>query len=59
MTPYLYQDFYTLMASNGFLPHITLPTRITDTTMFLEITFTQIQDIFSDDIIIEIADYLL
>ena len=28
-----YQDFYTLMASNGFLPHITLPTRITDTTM--------------------------
>ena len=21
-----YQDFYKLMASNGFLPHITLPT---------------------------------
>ena len=28
-----YQDFYTLMASNGFLPPITLPRRITDTTM--------------------------
>ena len=27
------QNFYNWMTSNGFLPHITLPTRLTDTTM--------------------------
>ena len=57
-----YQDFYTLMASNGFLPHITLPTRKTDTTMSIIdniYTNTFKEEIFSGNIMIEIADHLL
>ena len=47
---------------NGFLPHITLPTRITDTTMSIIdniYTNTFQEEIFSDNIMIEIADHLL
>ena len=57
-----YQDFYTLMASNGILPHITLPTRITDTTMSIIdniYTNTFKEEIFSGNIMIEIVDHLL
>ena len=28
-----HQDFYNMMASNGYLPQINMPTRLTDTTM--------------------------
>ena len=28
-----YQDFYNMMASNGYLPQITMPTRLADTIM--------------------------
>ena len=57
-----YQDFYTLVASNGLLPYITLPTRLTDTTMSIIdniYTNTFKEDIFSGNIMIEIADHLL
>ena len=57
-----YQDSYTLMASNGFPPHITLPTRITDTIISLIdniYTNTFKEEIFSGNIMIEIADHLL
>ena len=57
-----YQHFYTLMASNGFLPPITLPTRITDTTRSIIdniYTNTFKEDIFSSKIMIEIAEHLL
>ena len=50
------------MASNGFLPRITLPTRITDTTMSIIdniYTNTFKEEIFSGNIMIEIADHLL
>ena len=50
------------MASNGFLPHITLPTRITDTTMSIIdniYTNTFKEEIFSGNIMIKIADLLL
>ena len=57
-----YQEFYNIMSSNGFLPQITLPTRITDTSMTLidnifSNTFTT--DNFSGNLLIKIADHLL
>ena len=57
-----YQDFYNLMASNGYLTQITMPTRVTDTTMSIIdniYTNTFTEDIFSENIIIQIADHLL
>ena len=50
------------MTSNGFLIHITLPTRITDTTMSIIdniYTNTFKEEIFSGNRMIEIADHLL
>ena len=57
-----YQVFFNLMASNGYLPQITMPTRVTDTTMSIIdniYTNTFTEDIFSGNIIIQIADHLL
>ena len=57
-----YQEFYHLLVSNGFLPQITLPTRITDTTMSLIdniYTNSLSQDTYSGNLIIKIADHLL
>ena len=51
-----------MMASNGYLPQITMPTRLTDTTMSIIdniYTNTFTEDIFSGNIIIQIADHLL
>ena len=56
------QDFYNLMTSTGFLPHITLPTRLTDTTMSIIDNIysnTLTYNSFSGNIIIEIADHLV
>ena len=50
------------MLSNGFIPHITLPTRITDTSMsIIDNIYSNIlsQNTRSGNILIEIADYLL
>ena len=50
------------MASNGFLAHITLATRITDITMSIINNIyinTFKEDILSGNIMIEIADHLL
>ena len=55
------QDFYNLMNSNGYLPQINLPTRITDTTMTLIdniFTNTMNYNSFSGNILIQIADHL-
>ena len=57
-----YQDFYNMMASNGYLPQITMPTRLTDTTMSIIdniYTNTFTEDIFSGNIILQVADHLL
>ena len=57
-----YQDFYNMMASNGYLPQITMPTRLTDTTMSIIdniYTNTFTEDIFSGNIILQITDHLL
>ena len=56
------QEFYNLMTSNGFIPQITLPTRITDSSMTLIDNIysnTFLNNTFSGNIIIEIADHLL
>ena len=56
------QDFYNLMNSNGYLPQINLPSRITDTTMTLVdniFTNTMNYNSFSGNILIQIADHLL
>ena len=50
------------MASNGYLPQITMPTRLTDTTMLIIdniYTNTFTEDIFSGNIILQVADHLL
>ena len=50
------------MASNGYLPQITILARLTDTTMSIIdniYTNTFTEDIFSGNIIIQIADHLL
>ena len=55
------QDLYNLMNSNGYLPQINLPIRITDTTMTLIdniFTNTMNYNSFSGYILIEIADHL-
>ena len=57
-----YQEFYNMMTSNGFLPQITLPTRITDTTMsIIDNIYSNIfsDEHFSGNAIIKIADHLL
>ena len=56
------QEFYNLMTSNGFIPQITLQTRITDSSMTLIDNIysnTFLNNTFSGNIIIEIADHLL
>ena len=56
------QEFYNLMSSNGFIPHITLPTRITDTSMSIIDNIysnTLSQNTLSGNILIEIADHLI
>ena len=58
----LYQEFYNLMTSNSFMPQITLPTRITDSTISIIdniYTNTFSYDIYSGNVLIEIADHLL
>ena len=50
------------MTSNGFLPHITLPTRLTDTTMSIIDNIysnTLTYNSFRGNIIIEIAGHLV
>ena len=57
-----YQDVYNMIASNSYLPQITMPTRLTDTTMSIIDTIntnTFAADILSGNIIIQIADHLL
>ena len=40
-----YQEFYNLMTSNGFLPQILLPTRVTDSTMtIIDNIYTRVTD---------------
>ena len=56
------QEFYNLMTSNGCIPQITLPTRITDCSMTLIDNIYSnrfLNNTFSGNIIIEIADHLL
>ena len=56
------QEFNNLMASNGFIPHITLATRITDTSMsIIDYIYsnTLSHNTQSGNILIEIADHLL
>ena len=56
-----YREFYNLMTSNGYLPLIILPTRITDTSQSLIdniYTNTFTDDNQSGNILIEIADHL-
>ena len=51
-----------MMASNGYLPKITMPTRLTDTTMSIIdniYTNTFTEDIFSGNITLQVADHLL
>ena len=57
-----YQNFYNMMASNGYLHQIIMPTSLTDTTMsIIDNIYTNkfTKDIFSGNIIIQIADHLL
>ena len=57
-----YKDFYNMMASNGYLPQITMATRLTDTTMSIIdniYTNTFTEDIFGGNIILQVADHLL
>ena len=54
------QEFYNTMASNGYLPHITIPTRITDSTMTIIdniYTNTFTNNILSGNILAKIADH--
>ena len=56
------QEVYNLMTSNGFIPQITLPTRITDSSMTLIYNIYSnmfLNKTFSGNVIIEIADHLL
>ena len=56
------QEFYNLMTSNGFIPQITLPTRITDSSMTLIDNIYSnmfLNNTFRGNDIIEIADHLL
>ena len=56
------QEFHNLMTSNGFKLQITLPTRITDSSMTLIDNIYSnmfLNNTFSGNIIIEIADHLL
>ena len=56
------QEFYNLMTSHGFIPQITLPTRITDSSMTLIDNIYSdmlLNNTFSGNIIIGIADHLL
>ena len=56
-----YSDFYNLMTSSGFLPQITQPTRITETTMTIIdniYTNTFASNIYSGNLLLEIADHL-
>ena len=55
------QEFYNTMSSNGYLPHITIPTRITDSSMTIIdniYTNTSSNNIFSGNILAKIADHL-
>ena len=55
------QEFYNTMSSNGYAPHITIPTRITDSSMTIIdniYTNTFSNNIFSGNILAEIADHL-
>ena len=56
------QELYNLTTSHGFIPQITLPTRITDSSMTLIDNIYSnmfLNNTFSGNIIIEIADHLL
>ena len=56
-----YRYFYNLMTSSGFLPQITQPTRITETTMTIIdniYTNTFTNNIYSGNLLLEIADHL-
>ena len=56
-----YREFYNLMTSNGYLPLITLPTRLKDSTQTLiDNIFTNsfTQESHSGNILIEFADHL-
>ncbi|MCH2406285.1 MAG: hypothetical protein MK200_08855, partial [Nitrosopumilus sp.] len=56
-----YREFYNLMTSNGYLPLIIQPTRITDTTQSLIdniYTNSFVQENKSGNILLEIADHL-
>ena len=56
------KEFYNLMTSHGFIPQITLSTRITDSSMTLIDNIYSnmfLNNTFSDNIIIELADHLL
>ena len=56
-----YREFYNLMTSNGFLPLIIQPTRITDTSKTLIdniYTNSFVNESISGNILIEIADHL-
>ena len=55
------KDFLDMMTSNGFLPHIVHPTRITDTSATLIdniFSNTYFSDSVSGNILIELADHL-
>ena len=55
------QEFCNTMSSNGYLPHITIPTRITDSSMTIIdniYTNTFSNNIFSGNILAKIADHL-
>ena len=57
-----YREFYNLMTSNGFLPLIIQPTRITETTKSLIdniYTNEYMNDNESGNILLEIADHLI
>ena len=56
-----YKDFYNLMTACGFLPQITQPTRITETTMTIIdniYTNTSTNNIYSGNLLLGIADHL-
>ena len=56
-----YKDFYNFMTASGFLPQITQPTRITETTMTIIdniYTNTFTDNIYSGNLLLEIADHL-
>ena len=55
------QEFYNTMTCNGYLPHITIPTRITDSSMTIidnMYTNTFSNNILSGNILAKIADHL-